>query len=244
MVAFLLAGGVTSTMTNETLLELLDGNREHTKSIPDDHFATVQDAQHPAAVSICCSDSRVSQEGMWDVEEPGWLFSPSNIGNQAWDEENGELVVNGNLLYPVAHTGTDAIAVVGHTGCGAVTATYQTVTGEGGDEPPGIAKWVRLLTPVVEDGLDSDAVNDEADDETVVNQLVEYNVDAQVEFLRKSDEVPDDTSVYGFVYDFQGIYGDVLGRTYLVNRDGETDTDAIAETLPGEYDPYVQRLLD
>jgi carbonic anhydrase len=195
-------------------------------------------------VSMCCSDSRVSQEGMWDVDEPGWLFTPSNIGNQAWDEVDGERVVNGNLLYPVGHTGTDAIAVVGHTGCGAVTATYETVTGEGGDEPPGIAKWVRLLTPVVEEGLASDAVDNGADDETVVNQLVEYNVDAQVEFLRESDDIPEDTGVYGFVYDFQRIYGDVPGRTYLVNRNGETDTDAIAEVLPEEYEPSVQRLLD
>ncbi|MFT4891182.1 MAG: carbonic anhydrase [Halobacteriales archaeon] len=231
-------------MTDGTLLALLDGNRAHTESIPDDHFSGVQDAQHPPAVSICCSDSRVSQEGMWAVDEPGWLFTPSNIGNQAWDEADGELVVNGNLLYPVAHTGTDAIAVVGHTGCGAVTATYEAVTGDGADEPPGIAKWVRLLTPVVEEGLASDAVDDEADDEVVVNQLVEYNVDAQVEFLREADEVPDDAAVYGFVYDFQRIYGDDPGRTYLVNLDGETDPDAIAEALPVEYESFVGRLLE
>ncbi|HKL29673.1 MAG TPA: carbonic anhydrase [Natrialbaceae archaeon] len=231
-------------MTDETLLELLDGNHEHTESIPDDHFADVQDAQHPDVVSVCCSDSRISQEGMWAVEEPGWLFTPSNIGNQAWDEDDGELVVNGNLLYPVAHTDTKTMAVVGHTGCGAVTATYQAVTGDGGDEPAGIAKWVRLLTPVVEDGLDSDAVNADADDEMVVNQLVEYNVDAQVEFLRESEEVPNDANVYGFVYDFQGVYGDVHGRTYLTNLDGETDTDAIADALPDEYNAFVQRLLD
>jgi carbonic anhydrase len=181
---------------------------------------------------------------MWAVEEPGWLFTPSNIGNQAWDEDDGELVVNGNLLYPVAHTGTKTIAVVGHTGCGAVTATYQAVTGEASDEPAGIAKWVRLLTPVVEDGLDSGAVDADADDETVVNQLVEYNVDAQVEFLRESDEVPDDANVYGFVYDFQGVYSDVHGRTYLTNLDGETDADAIADALPDEYQRFVKRLLD
>lgn len=231
-------------MTNETLLDLLEGNREHTDAIADDHFAAVQDGQEPSVVSVCCSDSRISQEGMWHVEEPGWLFTPSNIGNQAWDEDDGDLVVNGNLLYPVAHTGTETIAVVGHTGCGAVTATYQTVTGDGGDEPAGIAKWVRLLTPVVEEALESGVVDAEADDETVVNQLVEYNVDTQVAFLREADDVPDEADVYGFVYDFQRIYGDVPGRTYLVNLDGETDPDAIASAVPDEYEPFVERLLD
>jgi carbonic anhydrase len=231
-------------MTDETLLDLLEGNREHTDAIADDHFAAVQDGQEPSVVSVCCSDSRISQEGMWHVEEPGWLFTPSNIGNQAWDEDDGDLVVNGNLLYPVAHTGTETIAVVGHTGCGAVTATYRTVTGDGGDEPAGIARWVRLLTPVVEEALETGVVDAAADDETVVNQLVEYNVDTQVAFLRESDDVPDEVDVYGFVYDFQRVYGDVPGRTYLVNLDGETDPDAIASAVPDEYEPFVERLLD
>ena len=227
---------------DETLLDLLEGNRSHVESLPADYFDEVQDAQHPDVVSVSCADSRVSQEGMWDVDEPGRIFTPSNVGNQAWDDHEGQRVVNGNFLYPIAHTGTRTAAVVGHTGCGAVTAAYRAVTGDAGEEPPGIAKWVDSLVPVVEDGLASDAVDDDAPDKDVINQLVEYNVDRQVAFLLDADDVPEDVNVYGFVYDFQEVYGDVRGRTYLVNANGETDADAIAGELPESFGDAVKRL--
>ncbi|NHN61171.1 MULTISPECIES: carbonic anhydrase [Halorussus] len=230
-------------MASQTLLDLLEGNREHVESLAADHFDAVQDEQRPEVVSICCSDSRVSQEGMWTVAEPGRLFTPSNIGNQVWDEYDGERVVNGNLLYPLAHTGTETVAVVGHTGCGAVTAAYRAVTADESGDYPGIEKWVRSLVPVVEAGLDDEAVDADADADAVVNQLVEYNVHRQVAFLREADALPASASVYGFVYDFQRVYGDVPGRTYLVNDDGETDPDAIADRLPEEYADSVASLL-
>jgi carbonic anhydrase len=227
----------------EILFALLDGNRDHVASLRDGYFDAVQDTQWPPVVSICCSDSRVSQEGMWDVDEPGWLFTPSNIGNQAWDDHDGDLVVDGNLLYPLANTDTKTVAVVGHTGCGAVTAAYGAATGDGVEHAPGIAKYVDQLVPVVEDGLDSDVVDADADDTDVVNQLVEYNVDRQVAFLQDADAVPDDVDIHGFVYDFQEVYGDAYGRTYLVNRDGQTDPEAIAASLPEAYSDQIDSLL-
>jgi len=229
-------------MTADALDALLAGNADHVASLPEDHFAAVQDGQDPAVVSVCCSDSRVSQEGMWDVDEPGWLFTSGNIGNQAWDRDGGERVVDGNLLYPVVHANTRTIAVVGHTGCGAVTAAYRAVTGDGVNHPPGIEKHVEALVPVVEDGLAAGGVDETAPAETVVNQLVEYNVDRQVAFLRGAEAVPEDATVLGFVYDFQRVYADVPGRTYLVNYDGETDPDAVVESAPAGHESAVRRL--
>ena len=69
-------------MSDTTLRELLARNARHVESLPPDYFDGVRDGQTPAAVSVCCSDSRVPQERMWDVTEPGWLFTPSTIGNQ------------------------------------------------------------------------------------------------------------------------------------------------------------------
>ena len=226
----------------DVLEELLAGNQRHVAGLADDHFADVQDGQQPDVVSICCSDSRVPQVEMWDSDEPGTVFTPSNIGNQVWDEVDGDQIVNGGLLYPIAHADTEVAAVVGHTGCGAVTAAYNVATGGDMPGPQGVDKWVDLLVPVVEEAIESGQVDTDADDETI-NQLVEYNVDTQVQFLREAADVPDDVAVYGFVYDFQGIYGDDGGRTYLVNYDGETETDAIAEQIPDEYADAVRRLL-
>lgn len=216
-------------MPRATLAELLDRNRAHVESIGDDYFDDVVDAQHPAVVSLCCADSRVSQEGMWSVEEPGWLFTPSNIGNVAWDDADPE-AVDGNLLYPIAHTETRTVAVVGHTGCGAVTAAYQAVSDGVLPDAPGIRRRVEPLVPVVEDGLAGPV----SDGEGVVDRLVEYNVREQVAFLDSNEDVPDDTTVFGFVYDLHGSYGGARGRVYLVAADGETDADALREWVDGE----------
>lgn len=211
-------------MPSETLEELLARNRAHVDTIGDDHFEEVLDAQSPPVVSLCCADSRVSQEGMWDVEEPGWLFTPSNIGNVAWDvADSGS--VDGNLLYPVAHTGTRTVAVVGHTGCGAVTAAYEAVSEGAMPDHPGVRRRVETLVPVVERALDGPV--DEG--EGVVDRLVEYNVREQVSFLDASDEVPDDATAFGFVYDLHCAYGDTPGRTYLVAADGETDPEMLRQ---------------
>jgi carbonic anhydrase len=229
-------------MAETTLAELLERNGQHTESLPEDYFDAVQDSQEPAAMSICCADSRVSQEGMWAVDEPGWLFTPSTIGNQVWDTHEGSRVMDGSVLYPLVHTGTETAVVVGHTGCGAVTAALDAVQSGAGDGPPGIGKWVELLVPVVEAGLVDDRVDPERD-VSLVDQLVEYNVDRQVAFLRDAEEVPDSVTVYGFVYDFQQVYGETPGCAYLVNLDGTTVLDAMRDQVPAERADHVRRLL-
>ncbi|NGM68577.1 carbonic anhydrase [Natronolimnobius sp. AArcel1] len=238
-------GGRDSDADSEygILAELLVGNRHHVNSLPEDYFADVQVEQHPDIVAISCSDSRVPQEDMWGVDHAGQVFTPSNIGNQVWDEDDGERIVDGGLLYPIHHTDTEVAAVVGHTGCGAITAAYRVATGDSLPGPQGVDKWIRMLVPVVEDALESDLIDANADDDLVINQLVEYNVDHQAEFLRNSPNVPDGIDIYGFVYDFQGVYGDDHGCAYLVNVNGTMEPDAIAEQLPEEYEPITQSLL-
>ncbi len=229
---------------HEPVLErLIAGNERHVAALPADHFAAVQADQHPEVVAVCCSDSRIPQVGMWGDREPGHVFTPSNIGNQVWDEDEGELIVDGSVLYPIHHAGTTAAAIVGHTGCGAVTSAYQVATGAEDPGPRGVTKHVKLLRSVVEEGLESGLIDTEADEATIVNQLVEYNVDRQAQFLQAADEMPADVDVYGFVYDFQEVYGDEPGRAYLVNLNGETDPEAIAAALPATFQSTVRSLL-
>lgn len=229
-------------MPTTTLSELLARNQQHTDRLDEDHFDAVQGGQEPAVVSMACSDSRVSQAGMWNVEEPGWLFSPSTIGNQVWDRHEGERVVDGSVLYPLVQTGTEIATVVGHTGCGAITAALDAVRGTEPALPAGVAKWVSELKPVVEAGLEDDRIDPDRN-VGLVDQLVEFNVDCQVEFLLESEAVPADVSVYGFVYDFQSVYGGPNGRTYLVNADGETDLTTLRDRVPDRFDEHVSRVL-
>jgi len=225
----------------EILTDLLDRNRRHTDSLPSGYFDKVLEGQSPPLVSLCCSDSRVPQAEMWDIEEPGYVFTPSSIGNVAWEIRRRERIVDGSLLYPLTHTETSTVAVVGHTGCGAVTAAHRTVVDGTEVSPEPVRERIERLVPVVEEALEGD-IDESADD--AVDKLVEYNVHEQIDFLLETDDVPDDVDAYGFVYDIHGKYGEARGRTCLVNMEGEKDTDAICARLPDEYEPFVGSLLE
>lgn len=213
---------------NRTVVEMLRRNDGHADSYTA-RFGDVQDGQQPDAVTVCCSDSRVLQDRMWGNDEPGHLFTVGNIGNRVVQRADGETVVSGDVLYPLANTGTRTAVVVGHTGCGAVTATYDALT-DGIDVPPGIDHCLGLLGPHLEPGIE--ALPDGLDRAAAVNHLVEYNVDRQVAFLLGRDHVPDDADVVGAVYDFQDVYGGRRGEVHVINVNGERDPEALREAHP------------
>jgi carbonic anhydrase len=210
---------------NRTFVDLLDRNLGHAAAFGD-RFDDLQDAQHPHTVTVCCSDSRVLQDHIWGNDEPGRIFTCGNIGNRVTQRTADGDVVSGDVLYPLAHTGTETAVVVGHTGCGAVTATYDALT-DGIAEPPGIEHCLDLLTPHLEPGVD--ALPADLDRAAAINRLVEYNVDRQVECLVESDDVPSEVEVVGCVYDFQDIYSGDRGEIHVVNVDGERRTGRLRE---------------
>ncbi|WP_435075446.1 carbonic anhydrase [Halorubrum sp. HHNYT27] len=225
-------------MTRDLLGELLDRNDDHV-AVAD--LAAHRDGQRPPVVSVCCSDSRVSQEGMWAVDEPGFLFTAGNIGNRVSDVVDGERVLSGSVAYPLAHTGTDVLVVVGHTGCGAVGAALAAVRDGNIPSEPGVRADVSELAPIVESGLA--AIGEGGDTAASLrNRLVEYNVHEQVAVARDSDTAAD-ADVYGFVYDFHGAYGDRDGAVYLVNANGERDPDALRELVDPAHEDSVATLL-
>ncbi|MFB6202735.1 MAG: carbonic anhydrase [Halorhabdus sp.] len=221
----------------DVFVSMLAGNATHADAF-DDQFDALQDGQHPDAVTVCCSDSRVLQDHMWGNDDPGHLFTCGNIGNRVVQPVAGEPVVSGDVLYPIEHTGTDVAVVVGHTGCGAVTATYDYLT-NGLDEPPGIEHCLDLLVPSIEPGLEK--LPGDLDREAAINHLVEYNVDRQIDALAASDHVPGDTTLVGVVYDFQDVYTDRRGEVHVINVDGETDPETLRDVHP-EIASRIRRL--
>jgi carbonic anhydrase len=216
--------------------DLLRHNAEHAEAF-ESRFDDVQDGQQPGVVSVCCADSRVLQNHLWGNDEPGRIFTVGNVGNRVVQRTDAGEAVSGDVLYPVEHTSTEVAVVVGHTGCGAVTAAYDDLTG-GVSEPPGIEHAIGLLTPRLEAGVE--ALPDGLDRADAINHLVEYNVDRQIEFLRDSDDVPDHVTVVGVVYDFQDAYGGRRGEVHVVNVDGETDVAALRDQHP-EVDARIRR---
>ncbi len=227
------------TPMSQALLDLLRSNSDHASRFQS-RFDDVQDSQRPDAVTVCCSDSRVLQDHIWGNDEPGRIFTCGNIGNRVVQRTESGDVVSGDVLYPVEHTETDTIIVVGHTGCGAVTATYDALTGESA-EPAGIDHCLELLKPHLESGVEllpSDVNRTEA-----INRLVEYNVDRQVEFLIESDDVPQDVEVVGVVYDFQDAYSGRRGEVHVINVGGETAVDALRDDHP-DIESRIERLWE
>jgi carbonic anhydrase len=224
---------------NQTVRELLAGNADHAGAY-DGAFDHVQAGQRPDAVTVCCSDSRVLQDHMWGNDEPGKVFTCGNIGNRVVQETGEGQVVSGDVLYPIEHTGTRTAVVVGHTGCGAVTATFKDLT-EGLSEPAGITHCIETLKPHLRDGVD--LVPDGLSEATAINHLVEYNVDSQVDFLRESDDTPEDLTVVGAVYDFQDVYSGKRGQVHVVNVDGERNVETLKAAHP-DISHRVERRWD
>lgn len=224
---------------NTTFVNLLKGNTTHAATFGE-RFDQVQDAQHPEAVTVCCADSRVLGDHLWGNEDPGRLFSCGNIGNRVVQRTATGDVVSGDVLYPIKHTGTELIIIVGHTGCGAVTAAYEALT-KGISDEPGIEHCVELLKPSLTGGVDRLPENLEL--ANAINRLVEYNVDQQIEFLQSSDEVPSAVDIVGVVYDFQDIYDGDRGEVHVINVDGERNLNELRTTHPDISD-RIDRLWE
>jgi carbonic anhydrase len=124
---FLMAAQTTFAATpvagpsgDEALKQLLDGNgryvQDHAQR-PDQRPSAAP--QHPIAVILSCSDSRVPPELIFD-SGVGRLFVVRAAGNTA-----DRLGVQ-TIEYAVVHLGTRLIVVMGHDQCGAVGAAVKT----------------------------------------------------------------------------------------------------------------------
>jgi len=222
---------------NKAFNELIEYNLEHAKHF-ENRFNELQNSQNPEFVTVCCSDSRVLQDHMWGNEHPGKIFTCSNIGNRVSQKtEKGEKV-SGDLLYPVEHTETDTIIVTGHTGCGAVTATYKDIKKDL-EEPEGIKHCIRSIREKIQDGVEK--LPEGLSEQEAINYLVEYNVDKQIKFLKQSDDIPEHSDIVGLVYDFQDVYTQQRGRLHIVNINGENNEKQLKNKHP-ELENRIKRL--
>jgi len=95
--------------------------------------------QHPFVTLLCCSDSRVPPELVFD-QGFGDLFVIRVAGNVIAAD------VLGSIQYAVRHLGTPLLVVMGHEECGAVTAAVESIDGKG-REPKYIDALVKLIEP-------------------------------------------------------------------------------------------------
>jgi carbonic anhydrase len=103
--------------------------------------AELAKSQHPFAIILSCSDSRVPPEIIFD-EGLGDLFIVRVAGNVLNDEGLG------SIEYGVEVLGARLIVVLGHQSCGAVDASMKTIAAKG-KAPGHIQSLVTALKPVV-----------------------------------------------------------------------------------------------
>ena len=98
--------------------------------------------QHPKAVILTCSDSRVPPELIFD-KGLGDLFVIRVAGNISDD------AVVGSIEYAVSHLHIQLVVVMGHTNCGAVGATVSDLQNTGHK----IDNHIRTLTDKIEQAI-------------------------------------------------------------------------------------------
>jgi len=142
----------------EALQRLKDGNARflrgelHFPSVQQEVLAELAKNQQPYAMILGCADSRVPPELVFGAGF-GELFVVRVAGNSISPE------VAGSLQYAAVHLGTPLLVVLGHEGCGAITAALATKL-QGAQQHSRIQLLVDGLLPAlaqVDPGLDPDA---------------------------------------------------------------------------------------
>jgi carbonic anhydrase len=132
--------------------------------------AELTKSQHPFAIILSCSDSRVPPETVFD-EGLGDLFIVRVAGNVLNDEGLG------SIEYGVDVLGARLIVVLGHQSCGAVDAAMKTVAAKG-KAPGHIQSLVTAIKPVVDSTPKGD-----------LDTMIKANVKHVVDALRSSTPI-------------------------------------------------------
>jgi len=137
----------------------VDGKSKHNHTSREWRASLVA-GQNPFAVILGCADSRVPTELVFD-QGLGDLFVIRNAGNVVMED------VMGSIEYAALHLKTQLVVVMGHEGCGAVTAALKSRE-ERAKEPPELQQVLQLIDPAIKH-LDSR-------EEDVLKKGVEANV--------------------------------------------------------------------
>ncbi|MEV0329668.1 carbonic anhydrase [Micromonospora echinospora] len=157
----------------QALVELQSGNRRFVTGNPlhpnqdAGHRTAVADGQHPFAVVLGCSDSRLAAEIIFD-RGLGDLFVVRTAGHIVGTE------VLGSIEYAVSVLETPLVVVLGHDSCGAVQAAREA--DGAGTTPPGylgavVGAVVPSLRQAARQGVDD------------IDGIVDIHIDHTIEVL-------------------------------------------------------------
>lgn len=169
----------------EALKRLQEGNRRFVagttaqEALSPSRRNALATGQEPFAIILGCSDSRVPAEIIFDqglgdlfvIRIAGNIVAPSQIGS---------------VEFAAERFGTPLVVVLGHSRCGAVTATLEAVTGPQKSASRHIHSIVERVRPSIEPLLATELRNDP---DALVKQAVRANVRASANHLRHGSEI-------------------------------------------------------
>ncbi|MGK5738015.1 carbonic anhydrase [Micromonospora sp. URMC 103] len=204
----------------QALAELVAGNGRFVAGAPRHpnqdagHRAALAGGQHPFAVILGCSDSRLAAEIIFD-RGLGDLFVVRTAGHTSGPE------VLGSVEYAVTVLRTPLVVVLGHDSCGAVRAAREAVAT--GTRPPGhlgavVDAVVPSLTRAAAEGVDD------------IDGIVDIHIAQTVEALLGNSSVLADEVAAGRCA--------VVGMSYRLAA-GEVRQVAAAGVLAADSAPAV-----
>ena len=171
-----LASGAEAGINSDTAMQMLaDGNKRFvTEKYGKIHMGKkcrneLITGQHPFAVIVSCSDSRVPPELIFD-EGLGDLFVVRTAGEVVDD------VALGSIEYAVDHLGVKLIVVLGHEECGAVKAILA-----GGEVPGHIVAIAKDIMPAIDQARRQNG--------DLLTNSIKANVDLTVSKLNESEPI-------------------------------------------------------
>jgi carbonic anhydrase len=132
------------------------------------------DRQEPFAIILGCSDSRVPAELVFD-QGFGDLFVIRVAGNVVAPSQVG------SVEFAASRFGTRLVVVMGHSQCGAITATLEELQGRATTESRNLRSIVNRVRPSVEPLLAAWTGDDQ---NALISEAVRANVRASVDHLR------------------------------------------------------------
>ena len=167
----------TAVSADKVWADLMEGNQRFVGGKPKSPDLvslrrSLAESQHPKAIVLSCSDSRVPPEILFD-QSLGDLFVVRAAGNIA------DAIGLGSMEYAFEHLGSTVLVVLGHTKCGAVTAACL------GDKmpTPNLQAMVDKIEPAVR------KVKDSAKGDSFVEMAIQENVHQSVRDVLAHSEV-------------------------------------------------------
>lgn len=174
---------------NEKYLETLTGMGDVSK---ESRMRTYLHGQHPYAIVVTCSDSRVIPESIFSAGI-GDLFVIRLAGNVIDDHQLG------SIEYAAGHLGCRLIVVMGHTHCGAVDAAMNS-------DPEG---YIKFITDEIKR-----AIGDEKDERRACKKNVWQSIQ-MIEHSLEIHHIEDEIGlrVVGAMYDIETGKVEFMQRT-------------------------------